>query len=97
MTYVPVGYLIALGEARPCLAALADSTDDIDLSAHFGRLLIQLDYMTGDVGPACAPVTGTHAALLDHLEGAADRLIEYGVDGLSLELLLLAAVDGPFS
>lgn len=91
MTYLPVGYLIALGEARSCLAALADSTDDIDLSSHYDHLLIELDDITGDIGPACSPMTGTPAELLRQLEHALDRLAEYGVDGLNLELLLVAA------
>lgn len=84
-------YLYALGEARSCLAALADSTDDGDLSAHGDSLLIQLDFITEDVGAACFPVTGTRAALIAHLEGTVDRLIGYGVNGLSLELLLDSA------
>lgn len=93
MTYLAIGYLVALDEARSCLAALADSTDDVDLSAHFDRLLIQLDCLTGDAGPACSPVTGSRAELLGRLEDAVDRLVWYGVNGLSLELLLLNARD----
>lgn len=69
MTYLPLDYLIALGEARSCLAALADSTDDVDLSAHFDRLLIQFDIITGDVGHACSPVAGSRAEILARLEG----------------------------
>lgn len=45
-------YLVALGEARSCLAALADSTDDVDLSIHYDHLLIELDGITDDIGPA---------------------------------------------
>lgn len=89
-------YLTALGEARPCLALLADSTDDTDLSIHYDHLLIELDRITGDVGPACSPMTGTTTELLDRLEFAVDAMLAHGdVDGLGLELLLAAATDGP--
>lgn len=91
--YLPLGYLIALGEARSCLAALADSTDDVDLSAHLDRPLIQLDFINRDDG--CSRVTGTRTKLLGCLEDAVDRLVEFGVDRLSLELLLVRAVDSP--
>lgn len=92
-----MGYLIALGEARSCLASLADSVDDVDLSAHFDHLLIELDGITGDVGPACYMIAAPPAELLGHLESAAGRLVAYGVDRLSLELLLFDAFDGPVS
>jgi len=97
MTYQPLDYLIALGEARSCLAALADSTDDLRLSAHYDHLLIELDFITGNVGPARSPIVGTRVELLRRLEVAVDRLVRYGVDGLSLELLLVSASDGPLS
>lgn len=94
MTHLPIGYLTALGEARSCLAALADSTDSVDLSAHFDGLLIQLDIITGDVGPACSPVAGSRAEILARLEGAADEMLNLGgADGLSLGLLLDAAMN----
>ena len=94
MTYLPLDNLIALGEARSCLAALADSTDDVDLSAHFDRLLIQFDIITGDVGHACSPVAGSRAEILARLEGAVDEVLNLGgADGLSLELLLDAAMN----
>src|SRR5699024_7444165 len=90
MSYLPVGYLIALGEARSCLAALADDAPTDGESAHFDRLLIELDGITGDAGPACSPMAETPAGLLSRLELATDRLIEYGVDRLSLELIVAA-------
>jgi hypothetical protein len=94
-----MSYLIALGEARSCLAALAalaalaDPADDIDLSALFDRLLIELHFITGDAGPAFSPMVETRAELLGRLVDAVDRLVAYGVDGLSLELLLLKVCD----
>ena len=85
-------FLIALGEARSCLVALADSTDDFDLAIHYDHLLIELDGVTGDVGPACSPMTGTNTELLDRLEVAVDAMHRLGTpDGLSLEILLDSA------
>lgn len=85
-------YLVAPGEARSCLAALADSTDDVDLSIHYDHLLIELGGITGDIGPACSPMAGTKIELLDRLEAAVDAILTFGVvDGLSLELLLDSA------
>ncbi len=94
MTYLTIDFLVALGEARSCLASLADATDDADLSMHYDHLLIELDFITGDVGPACSPVVGTWAELLGRLEDAVDEVLTLGgVGGLGLELLLDAALN----
>lgn len=90
-----IDYLVALGEARSCLAALADSTDDVDLSVYYDRLLIELDFITGDVGPAYHPMIGTRDELLRRFDDAVDRLVDHGGDGLRLELLLRASAS-PF-
>lgn len=91
MTYT---YAIALGEARSCLAALADITADVDQSAFYDRLLIQLDWLTDDVGPATHPITANRAALLDRLEAAVNVMLDLGgADGLSLDLLLDSALN----
>lgn len=84
-------YSLALGEARSCLAALADSAADVEESVYCDRLLIKLDWITRDIGPATYPITASKAELLDRLEAAVDRLIDIGADGLSLELLLADA------
>lgn len=86
-------YLLALGEARSCLAALADSSTDFYESSHYDRLLIQLDWITDDIGPATYPIAAGKAELLALLEAAVDRLIDLGTDGLSLELLIADATD----
>lgn len=41
-------------EARSCLAALTDSTNDEAASAPFDRILIELDRITVDVGPSAS-------------------------------------------
>ncbi len=46
-----LAYLYALGEARSCLAALADAATTDDEASYFEWLLIHLDLVTDDVGP----------------------------------------------
>ena len=87
-------YAVALGEARSCLAALADTAPTIDESIHYDRLLFRLDFMHQDY-PGCHPITGTQQELLDRLEAAIETLIAQGADGLITELLLADATNGP--
>ena len=47
-------YLLALGEARSCLVALADMADDDVQASRFERLLITLDILESD-GPPPGP------------------------------------------
>lgn len=44
-----------------------------------------------DESPALTPVTSTRRELLRHLETAVERVIELGVNGLTLKLLLVDA------
>lgn len=83
-------YAIALAEARSCLAALVDAATDFGESAHFEHLLLDLDAMHMDY-PGLDPLDGDRSLLLRRLEVAVDGMIDHGVDGLSLELLLGAA------
>lgn len=89
-----LAYATALAEARSCLAALADLVSDVYESSHYDRLLIELDGLHL-FGPALSPITGTKAELRDRLEAAIDVMLDLGGDGLSLELLLIRAVEGP--
>lgn len=85
-----LAYAIALAQARSCLAALADSAADFDESVHFEHLLLDVDRLH-PTGPGLSPMAGTKAELLAMLEGAVEAMIALGGDGLSLELLLVAA------
>ncbi|WP_091119701.1 hypothetical protein [Nocardioides terrae] len=84
-------YLDALGDARSCLAALADSTAEIDESSHFERLLIELDVFNPE-GPATHAITGDSDELLVRLETAIERMLQLGGDQLRLELVLDGAL-----
>ena len=81
-----LAYAIALGQARSCLAALADAALDIYESSHFERLPIELDGLH-PVGPALSPISGTKDELLARLEAAVDQMLDLG-EGEGLELLL---------
>lgn len=89
-----LAYAVALAEARSCLAALADDATDFDESSHFEHLLLDLDRLH-PIGPGLWPTAGTKAELLARLEVAVDVMIALGGDGLSLELLLVSAMDFP--
>jgi hypothetical protein len=80
---------LVLAEARSCLAALADAATTVDRSAAYERLLIDLDVLTEDAGPATYPIVGVREeALVARAEFALERLSGLGADGLSVELLI---------
>lgn len=82
--------LFALGEARSCLAALADTAEDDVVASHFEHLLIALD-MVEPQGPATWPVAADHEALLVRLTTAMDRLGDLGADPLPLAQIVTLA------
>lgn len=74
-----LAYLNALGEARCCLAALADAATTDDEASYFERLLIHLDLVTDDVGPTTWPIQGDRDELLARLAVAATRVLVRGI------------------
>lgn len=50
--YMTHGYAISFGEARSCLAALADTAPSVDESIYYDQLLLRLDLMHEDY-PGC--------------------------------------------
>lgn len=93
---IGIGYLLALGDARSCLAALADATDDDVATSHFEQLLVALDILEAE-GPATWPVTADPDALLARLATAVDRLVELGADPLPLAQIVTLAYEPPRS
>jgi hypothetical protein len=85
-----VDYLHALGEARSCLAALADTAADELEASHYERLLIALDVLEPD-GPCSWTIRGDRVSLLARLAAAVDRLVLLGADRLPLELVVTLA------
>jgi len=83
-------YLLALDDARSCLAALADTAGADAQASRFERLLIAVDILEPD-GPATWPVTAEPAPILGRLDKAVDRLIELGGDPALLALIVMIA------
>jgi len=86
---VTLAHAYVLAEVRSCLVALADSATTFEQSVAYDRLLLRLDWLHGDDTLACEPMPGVgRNKLLLHAEAAIERLVEFGVDTLSIELLL---------
>ncbi|MDF1606269.1 hypothetical protein [Nocardioides sp. YIM 152315] len=78
-----------LAEARSCLAPLADAATTVDRSAAYERILIDLDVLTGDAGPATYPIVGVGPqSLVMRAECALARLPAFAVDAVSVDLLI---------
>ena len=97
--FMTLAYAIALAEARSCLAALAGRRGQTSTSQSTTSTCSSTSTDSTRFGPALdADSGGTKAELLDRLEAAVDQMLDLGEgDGLSLELLLAAALlsDGP--
>ncbi|WP_121257220.1 hypothetical protein [Nocardioides ferulae] len=81
-----LGYMRAVGQARSCLAALADLAGDPDESSHYERLLIAFDQLVPN-GPATWLMDGDREKLLGDLTSAFDELVDHGADPIPLHLL----------
>ncbi len=82
-------YALVLAEARSCLAALTDVATSADRSAAYERLLIDLDVLKGDVGPAAYSIVDVSVdELVERAKRALGCLTAYGVDALEVALLV---------
>ena len=92
-------YTVVLAEARSCRAALADAATSADCAAAYERLLIDLDVLTDDAGPATYPIVGVSVdEPVERAELALGCVKAYGVEPLGVELLIArlhACVPGP--
>ena len=89
-----LAHAYVLAEARSCLAALTDSAMGFDQSVAYDQLLLRIDWLHGDDTPACEPMPGVgRDELLRRAESAIARLVEFGVDAFSIELLLADLED----
>lgn len=84
-----LAHAVTLAEARSYVAALADNAVTIDASIEYDRVLLQIDFIHGDYVPGISPVPVTERdALFSVAESAIENLVEYGIDGLTVELVL---------
>ena len=88
-------HAFTLARARSYLAALADQASTIDASSAYEHVLIELDRIHGDGGPAINSdgLTEDRAILLAVATSALEELEHYGVDLLSVELVLAMLDD----
>lgn len=84
-----------LAQARSYLAALADQASTVDASSAYEHVLIELDRIHGDECPAIGSgrLTEDRAILLTVVTSALEELERYGVDPLSIELILAMLDD----
>jgi hypothetical protein len=88
-------HAFTLTQARSFLAALADQASTIDASSAYEHVLTELDRVHGDECPAIngAGLTADRAILLAVATSALEELEQYGVDPLSVELILAMLDD----
>jgi hypothetical protein len=98
---VLVPHAQSLAQARSYLAALADQASTIDASSAYERVLIELDRIHRDECPAADTegLTEDRALLLAVATSALEELEQYGVDPLTVELVIAmlddaSALDG---
>lgn len=84
-----------LARARSCVAALADQALTIEASSAYERVLLELDRVHGDECPALDTddLTNDCDILLAVASTAVEELEDYGVDALSVELILAKLID----
>ena len=84
-----------LTDARSSLAALADQGASTEASSAYEHALLELDWLHGDDVPTLD--TGGLSSDRDRLSAAAttaiEKLADYGVDPIGIELVLAALDD----
>jgi hypothetical protein len=84
-----------LAQARSYVAALADQALTLEASSAYERVLLELDRVHGDDCPALntEDLTDDRDILLAVASNAVEQLENYGVDPLSVELILAMLID----
>jgi len=85
-----LAHAVTLTEARSHVAALADHAGTFDASVEYERVLLQLDFIHGADTPALdtAGLTDDRGVLYATATSSIEELLDHGVDGLRIELLL---------
>jgi hypothetical protein len=84
-----------LAQARSYVAALADRALTVEASSAYERVLLELDRVHGDDCPALdtGDLTDDRDILLAVASETVEQLENYGVECLSVELILAMLVD----
>jgi hypothetical protein len=84
-----------LAQARSYVAALAECALTLDASSTYERALLELDRVHGDDCPALDAdnLTDDRDILLAVATSAIEGLEDYGVDALSVELIIAMLLD----
>lgn len=90
-----LAHAVTLAAARSHVAALADHTRITEASSAYEHVLLELDWIHGDHGPALDTfgLTEDRALLLVVATSAIEELVSYGIDGLQIELVLALLDD----
>jgi hypothetical protein len=90
-----LSHALRVAHARTYLAALADQAATIDASSAYEHVLIELDRIHRDESPAINNdgLTEDRAILHSVATCALEELEQYGVDPLSVELILAMLDD----
>ena len=89
-----LSHAVTLAEARSYVAALADHARTFDASVEYEHVLLQLDSIHGGEVPLTTGVlTDRRDVLYTVAEAAIEELVDHGVDGLQVELVLARLED----
>jgi hypothetical protein len=89
-----LSHAVTLAEARSYLAALADNARTFDASVEYEHVLLELDTLHGgEVPPITEVLTDKRDVLYTVAQAAIEELVDHGVDGLQVELLLAGLED----
>ncbi|MGN6576959.1 MAG: hypothetical protein ACTHKG_14880 [Nocardioides sp.] len=89
-----LAHAVTLAEARSYVAALADNARTIDASVEYEHVLLELDAIHGgEVPPTTEVLTDKSDVLYTVAEAAIEELVDHGVDGLQVELILARLED----
>jgi hypothetical protein len=89
-----LSHAVTLAEARSYVAALADRARTFDASVEYEHVLLQLDSIhAGEVPPTTEVLTDRRDVLYIVAEAAIEELVDHGVDGLQVELLLVMLAE----
>lgn len=89
-----LAHALTLAEARSYVAALADNAHTFDASVEYEHVLLQLDTIYGgEVPPTFEVLTDRSDVLYTVAEAAIEELVDHGVDGLRVELILARLQD----